>query len=305
MNRIDRLFAITLLLQRRKRLRAADLARLFEVSERTVYRDIMALNEGGVPIVSIPGGGYELMEGYYLPPLVFTPREARGLFLAARMLQAHSTGELPKELEQALAKLAVALPEATRAEAEQIAQAVSFMLPRQPFDLDEPRLAILQQALRERRVVWLAYHGQNRNRLSRREVEPHRLSYSEGAWYLDAYCRLRQGVRGFRLDRIEELRLLEEVFEPRSLEPAPAPRLEVRVRFAREVARWVRERQHYGFVDEAPEAGGVVMRYRVESLGEMVPWLLGWGVAAEPLAPPGLRQQVREVLERILERLDS
>lgn len=76
MNRIDRLFAILLLLQARRRVRAQDLVAAFEVTERAIYRDVAALSEGGVPIVSLPGAGYELAEGYMLPPLLFTPAEA-------------------------------------------------------------------------------------------------------------------------------------------------------------------------------------------------------------------------------------
>ena len=95
MNRIDRLFAITLLLQARGRLRAKDLAVWFEVSERTIYRDIAALSESGVPVVSLPGEGYELMEGFFLPPLLFTSVEASALLLGAQMLTSHATGRLP------------------------------------------------------------------------------------------------------------------------------------------------------------------------------------------------------------------
>src|SRR3712207_9474943 len=85
MNRMDRLFALVMLLQARKRLRADDLAAEFGVSRRTIYRDIYALNEAGVPIVSLPGEGYELMDGYFLPPLVFSPAEASALVLGAQI----------------------------------------------------------------------------------------------------------------------------------------------------------------------------------------------------------------------------
>ena len=84
MNRIDRLFATLLLLQARRRLRAEDLAGHFEVSRRTISRDMAALAEMGVPLVSLPGEGYELMPGYYLPPLVFDEDEAAALFLGRR-----------------------------------------------------------------------------------------------------------------------------------------------------------------------------------------------------------------------------
>jgi predicted DNA-binding transcriptional regulator YafY len=93
-NRTDRLFAITVLLQSRTRLRAQDLALRFGVSKRTVYRDIAALSESGVPVVSLPGEGYELMEGFSLPPLAFTTGEASALFLGGRLLAEHATGRL-------------------------------------------------------------------------------------------------------------------------------------------------------------------------------------------------------------------
>ncbi len=83
MNRTDRLLAIVLELQGKRRQRAEDLARTFETSKRTIYRDIQALCEAGVPLISTPGQGYALMEGYFLPPLSFTPEEATMLLLGS------------------------------------------------------------------------------------------------------------------------------------------------------------------------------------------------------------------------------
>ena len=102
MNRVDRLFAITLLLQARRKIRARDLAEKFEINKRTIYRDMAALSESGVPIVSTPGEGYELIEGYYLPPLLFTPSEAAALFLSAHFLIANATGRVPKDAQAGL-----------------------------------------------------------------------------------------------------------------------------------------------------------------------------------------------------------
>ncbi len=94
MNRIDRLFGILLQLQHRRRVRAQDLAAIFEVSERTIYRGMTALSEVGVPIVALPGERYELMEGYHLRPLVFTSDEAGALSLAAQMFLSQASGKL-------------------------------------------------------------------------------------------------------------------------------------------------------------------------------------------------------------------
>src|SRR5262245_8509739 len=118
MNRIDRLFAILLLMQRKRRVRAIDHAQAFEVSERTIYRDMAALSESGVPIVALSGAWYELVEGYYLPPLLFTRDEAATLFLGMHMLLSHMEGRVSADAERALAKVALVLPSMLRQNAE-------------------------------------------------------------------------------------------------------------------------------------------------------------------------------------------
>jgi predicted DNA-binding transcriptional regulator YafY len=255
MNRIDRLFAILLLMGRKRRVRALDLAQAFEVSERTIYRDMAALSESGVPIVALPGAGYELIDGYELPPLLFTPAEAAALFLGVQMLLAHTEGRMSADAERALAKVALVLPSMLRQNTERLASSIEFFMPQVRFDLDESHLAALRQAIQERRVVRLRYHSYSRDKITERDVEPHTLTYAGGAWYLNGYCRLRQDARGFRLSRIERLDLLRETFEPHQA-PTPVPAaISVRVRFDPSIARWVRERQHYAFQNEEPMAG--------------------------------------------------
>ena len=304
MNRLDRLFAITLMLQAKGRLRAKDLAAWFEVSERTIYRDIAALSESGVPVVSLPGEGYELMEGFFLPPLLFTPAEASALLLGAQMLTSHASGRLPASAQQALAKIAAILPDELRLEMQRLGEIVQFVAPSQRFDLDHPLLATLQQAIGERRVVRLRYHSYNRNEVTEREVEPQQLAYSSGAWYLSGYCRLRQGERAFRLDRIDGLDLLKKTFKPRPADRPQGEPIEVTIRFQPDVVRWVRERQHYAFQAEEPAPdGGAVMVYRLGTLQEIKPWLLSWGAAAEPLTPAHLRDEMRQEILKLVEKL--
>lgn len=295
MNRIDRLFAITLQLQSKKHLRAQDLARIFEVSERTIYRDIAALSESGVPVISLPGDGYELMDGFYLPPLLLTPAEASALFLGAQMLMAQAAGKLPTDAETALAKLALVLPKTTRGEMERLLEIIRIIMPAGCFDLDEPRLITLHKAIREQRVVWVRYHAYNSNSVSEREIEPNRLAFYNSAWYVAGFCRLRQDWRSFRLERIDKIKLLKARFIPRRTVSKPGEPLDIRIRFASEVVRWVRERQHYGFTgEETGTTGSVIMHYRLDALSEIKPWLLSWGAAAEPLSPPELRIEIQQ-----------
>jgi predicted DNA-binding transcriptional regulator YafY len=306
MNRTDRLFAITVMLQGRARVRAADLAATFGVSERTIYRDMAALNEGGVPIVSLPGAGYELMPGYTLPPLAFTPAEATALALGARLLAQQAAGRWPASAETAVAKIVAILPAAVREQVDRLTGIVHFVTPAARFDLDDPRLALLRQAIAERRVVWLRYHGRARDEPTERAVEPARLTYGDGVWFLSGYCRLREGPRAFRLDRIEELAPLAERFTPRAVAAPPAgePPI-VQIRVAARAARWVRERQHYAFIEEMPDpdGDGVIMTYRPDAAAELTPWLLGWGAAVEVLAPPELREAIRREAQALADLL--
>lgn len=295
MNRIDRLFAILLLIQRKRRLRAVDLAQSFEVSERTIYRDMTALSESGVPIVALPGVGYELTDGYYLPPLLFSRDEATALFLSIHMLLAHTTDGIHADAASALAKIAVILPAPLRQTTEHIAETITFFRPAARFNFDYPHLVSIQQAIQERRVVRLRYHGFQRDETTERDVEIHNLTYANGVWYCSGYCRLRQSMRGFRLSRIVALTVLRDIFEPRDLPAATPTTICVRVRFAPQIVPRVRERQHYAFQAEEPSGSvpGTIMVYQVQHMTEIASWVLGWGAVAEPLEPPELRAYIR------------
>jgi predicted DNA-binding transcriptional regulator YafY len=304
MNRIDRLFAITLLLQRQRRVRAQDLAKTFEVSERTIYRDVTALSESGVPIVALPGEGYELAEGFFLRPLLLSLDEARALFLGAQMLATNTTGRLPAAAELALAKVAAVLSREQRTEVERISEVLRFTAPPARFDLDEPRLATLQQAIHDAHMVHICYHAYNRNEVTERTLEPHHLWYFAGVWYVEGFCRLRQDIRAFRLDRIDALKVLKTRFVRRRVASIAPATIAAQIRFAPEVVRWVRERQHYGHVgDETASDGSVIMNYQLNDLAEIKPWLLSWGAAAEPLAPAELREMIRDEAHKLLEIL--
>ena len=304
MNRIDRLFTILLLLQNKKRLRAQDLGDRFSISKRTVYRDIAALTEIGVPIVSLPGEGYELMPGYFMPPVVFTPKEASALFLSVQMLLRQAEGAMIQDAQEALAKITAVMPKPSLEKAKQLSQIIDFIEPQDGrFNLDEPYLYLLQDAILNHNVVQMSYHSYSQNETTERQVEPAKLFYNHGVWYLNGYCRLRQANREFRLDRIDALRCLEETFAKRpSAQPSPNNIL-VKIRFTHESVRWVRERQHYAFQKEETNQEGIIMEYLINNPNEMIHWLRSWGADAEILAPDELRQQLQKEAEMLAEML--
>lgn len=200
MNRIDRLFGILLLLQTKRKVRAQDVAEKFEITPRTVYRDMSALMQLGVPIVAQAGEGYALLDHYFLPPLVFTPDEAKAIFLGLKMLQA--SGNFQQETTEATAKLKTALPNRLYSAIVPLLEAITFFSASRPFDLQNPTLITLQQAIEAQRVVFLRYLGYEELTPSERHIEPTHLMHHDGVWYVTAYCRLRRAMRSFRLEHV-------------------------------------------------------------------------------------------------------
>src|SRR5918995_6468157 len=156
MNRIDRLFSIPTWLQARGQLRAADLADIYEVSIRTIYRDIAALSESGVPIVSLPGRGYSLVDGYFLPPLLLSSREATALVLGARLLAGQASSEIARAAEDAVAKLLAVMKDDARRELRELDEVLDLATSpdlRARLDVGDERVRGLWQAILERRVT--------------------------------------------------------------------------------------------------------------------------------------------------------
>lgn len=313
MNRTDRLMGILLELQARGELRAEDLAAHFEVSVRTIYRDVEALCETGVPVVATPGKGYRLMEGYFLPPLTFTADEAALLILGGELVRDRVDPLLRQAAEDALRKLASVLPPERRAEMERRRQGLYFAsLARRSNDR---RLVLARRAIDEQRVVRLLYHAFRREQADPRDVEPIRLVHFGDAWHLAGYCRLRQGPRLFRLDRIDRLELLPERFTlgarhtvPERIDPNVADFPEARVRFDPDVVRWVRERQPFTLLREEPAPDpkdGSIFVYALRDERELVPWLLTWGRGVEVLEPASLRASLAEEARALLARHES
>lgn len=300
MNRVDRLLGYLIVFQSRELVRAQDLAARFEVSERTVYRDVEALLELGVPIVGVAGEGYRLMAGYSLPPIMFTEAETQALFLAIAMLSGLTkNGPTKNAAASALEKVQAILPAATLVRAQALQKVLGFYaVGRPPVDLDDERFVQLQRAIDHHRIVYLHYHAQHSNSISARDVEPLYLAFVDNVWLLHGYCHLRQDYRNFRLDRIDHLKVKNETFAPRpiKLPNRSAENLLVLIRFDANIVRWVREAQHITFAGEVSEdeEGAVVMSYKIASSAQFMRWILSWGEEAEVLAPLEVRAAVAE-----------
>jgi predicted DNA-binding transcriptional regulator YafY len=305
MNRTDRLLAIVLELQGKGRQRAEDLARTFETSKRTIYRDILALGESGVPLISTPGRGYSLMPGYFLPPLSFSAEEATMLLLGSDFMAQNFDAQYRAAAQSASRKIAGVLPEKLRDEVQYLQSNIRFVAVGSSGNpVEQEKLQLLRRAIIDHYTVHFVYHtrhsSEGNSTTNARDADPYGLSYFLGSWHLVAYCHLRQDRRVFRLDRIENLKILEKTFQrPAGFLMGP-PKNEtarntiIRVLFDHEVARWVHETRPFYVTSEEHTPDGWLVTLAVRQESAVLQWLLSWGRHVRVLEPESVRQLLIE-----------
>lgn len=213
--RISRLTAIVTQLQTKRLLTATNLAEKFNVSVRTIYRDIRALEQAGIPIVTEEGKGYSLMEGYKIPPVMFSESQANALILAEQLVLKNKDTSFIKDYTDAIDKIKAVLKQKDKDKANLLADRTRF---EQNINRERNSNTIsqLQHALTNFYLVKFDYineHGKATNRI----VEPFALISTMENWLLIAWCRLRNEFRYFRLDRITRMQVLTELFEPHKM----------------------------------------------------------------------------------------
>ena len=211
MRRADRLFQLIQHLHHDKVITARDLAQQLEVSERTVYRDIQDLSLSGVPITGETGVGYRLMKGFQLAPLMFTEEELAALLVGTRMVQAWTDKSLARAANQAVQKIEHIIPERLRPELDRH----DLIVPSFPHDeKTAAHLEVLRTAVKQSKKTYFSYSREDGLKTSR-TVLPLGLFYWGKVWTLVAWCELRDSFRHFRLDRMDKIAMLDEIFEKR------------------------------------------------------------------------------------------
>lgn len=212
MRRADRLFQIVQLIRGRRLTTAAFLAERLEISPRSIYRDIAALQAQGVPIEGEAGVGYRMRRGFDLPPLMFDAREAQALVACVRIAQPRIDTALAACADDALAKILAVLPAAERAAAESVSV---FAPPVGPDAQTRSRLQQLRQATEQRIKLRLTYLDL-KDDASVRTVRPLGCFYWGQVWTLAAWCESREDFRNFRVDRIRDIDVLDARFRDES-----------------------------------------------------------------------------------------
>ena len=214
--RLTRLVAILTHLQTKRYLTVNDIAEKFGVSSRTIYRDLIVLEKAGVPIFNDRTKGYSIIEGYRLPPIMFSDDETNALITAEQLILKNRDNSLIKNYTQALNKIKSVLKYTTKDKVELLSKRLSFGR-NLKMEITSNYLSAIQTALINYKPLEINYISVN-NIKTTRIIEPLALYISQENWVLIAWCRLRKQYRDFRLDRINKLDLLSETFPPRDFD---------------------------------------------------------------------------------------
>ncbi|MCE7044487.1 YafY family protein [Dyadobacter sp. CY312] len=214
--RLSRLTAILTQLQTKRLLTASELANKFSVSSRTIYRDIKALEQAGIPILTEEGKGYKLMDGYRIPPVMFSESEANALITAEQLVLKNKDASFVKDYADAISKIKSVLRNNIKDKANLLS---NRLLSGQNANNDRTsnNLSTLQLALTHFNLVKIKYHSHENNQTTERIIEPFAIYTSQENWLLVALCRMRNDYRAFRLDRIESLSVQSQTFEPHKI----------------------------------------------------------------------------------------
>src|ERR1700759_4409774 len=300
MNRIDRISAILIHLQSRRVVKASDIADPFGISLRTVYRDIKTLEEAGIPLIGEAGVGYSIMDGYRLPPVMFTREEATAFLTAEKLMERLTDPSSDENYKSAMYKIRSVLRMAEKDYLDNIDGHIEVLKSRRGAGgrLDLNPLQIILKGIGERQVLSIHYFAMHNQQKSERCIEPVGVFYLDNYWHLIAWCRLREDYRDFRLDRISNISLTGERFRTQHpnlseyiQESAKEKNMQaITIRVEKKVLQYLNEQKYYnGFVSEKEVDGMMEMTFLTSSLEGFARWYMMFGDRAEIIEPEQLR----------------
>ena len=314
LNKTERLFALVLLLQNRPNMTSRDLAEHFGVSRRTIFRDLRTLGESGVPLTYAEHGGYEILDGYQLPPLMFSARQAATLLIGAEFTKLQPDASLRTDADAVAMKIRSVLPEAVRDYIDRL-QERTVLAPFNEADRDgatgdEQGLWFeLSEAVARQRKVKMTYYVASREEETVREVDPLGLVYYSDHWNLIAHDHLRGDIRNFRLDQIKKLRTRFDGFEPPEgfdlkehlRERGSTPEnVRMTVRFRNRAWRWAKRQMPADIDQELPvEKGWTEVTFEFENVAYVAKWLLRYGTDVHVVGPPALCDEIAAQAEAV------
>lgn len=209
--RLVRLTEVLTQLQSKRILTAREIAEKHHISIRTVYRDIRTLESSGIPIITIEGKGYSIMQGFNLPPVMFTEREANAMITAEQIIAGNKDKSLIEEYQNAVAKVKAILRHSQKEKTTLLSERIAVRKKDKNKNASN-YLMVIQEAVTNFKLIKISYDSLE-NKKTVRFVEPFALYSTQENWLLIAYCRLRKDFRVFRLDRIKKIQVQHQQFE--------------------------------------------------------------------------------------------
>ncbi|WP_240417142.1 helix-turn-helix transcriptional regulator [Paenibacillus periandrae] len=288
--KLDRLLAITMTLLNQPRVNATELAERFEVSLRTIYRDMESINQAGIPIVSFPGsdGGYEIMSGYRIDKQVLSLEDFSSICSALKGARSATDSS---DIDGLLERINILMPTTSNA-----ANMVHVDLDFTPAPNDKVKIAPLRQAIKEQYIVRFEYLD-SKGTETERMIEPMGLFLKGYVWYLYGYCLTRSAIRVFRLSRMLRLRSLPETFvrraytlqdvEEQFMSHANFSKVRAVLHFNPEVKTRVRDEYGYDQIIDNPD-GTISVTAHYSSKEKAVQNILSYSSHVKLIDPPEL-----------------
>lgn len=308
MNRIERISAILIQLQSHSLVTADQIANRFEISTRTVYRDIRTLEEAGIPIIGNPGIGYSLEAGFKLPPLMFSPEEALSFLLAEKLVHELSDSNSGKHFRSGNEKIRAVMRCADKRMLDTVDSCLSILKTTKPSVYKpDVLLTILQSIYRKQRLNISYLVGQSPIAYER-EVEPVGIFFSRTNWYLTAYCLLKEAYLTFRVDRIQEIDTLNKM---QTHEHPPFKKFiadiydkehlhEVVIRIRRDQSTLIGDdKYYYGLTSEKEIKDMIEYQFFTFSLDKFARWYLSFADEANIVKPIALNKIVENIIKKI------
>lgn len=308
-NRLDRISALLIQLQSRPMVKASEMAERFDVSVRTIYRDMRTLSEAGVPICGNSGVGYSLIEGYRLPSLMFTKEEAMAFLTAEKIIEQLTDAQNSNFFRQGMDKVRAALRAVDKNYLHKMDNSITVYKSRRKKDNLPNLLQTLLHSINDKLIVEIDYINADENR-SKRDLEAVGITYSYPHWYLSAWCHLRKEYRMFRLDRISNINttntshskthpplesLLSEVDSPQCL-------TEVILLTTKDTAKYNADKCYFMGLAEEKELtnGQIEQTYMTYSLEPLARWALANADTTSVISP----NEVKDIIKQIIKKLN-
>ncbi len=309
MSKYDRLLNLLSLLRSRNNLKASDLAHECEVSERTVYKDIVSLSSANIPIYF--DDGYKLLTDAFLPPLNFSLEDYLLLKLGLNSTPVGNDTPLGKSAKRILSKIDAGLSPEVKNRLGDLGDPLRMNM-KTTADFSKLGLvfSLIEQSILNKRTIRLDFEAQDSGK-SLKEVDPYSLIFRRHSWYLLGFCHTRKEIRVFRLNRIKKVTLTDKNFERKpgfsveeffkdSWEVNQGKTAEVKLRFTGKAVKLIESNQHHPSEKLNKEKdGSLVYSIRVNGTEEITRWIMGFGDMVEVLEPEELRKDIKDKVQKM------